>query len=125
MKIKEVAFVGYPMTDVEKSRAFYEGLLELKPEMDEHFLSPSGKEMWWIEYEIDGVALALSDAWPPDSKSGPTLALEVDDLDGWYGKLTSNGVPVVLETVESPVCRFFCVTDPDGNGLMFHQRKPE
>jgi hypothetical protein len=31
MKIVEVAFTGYPVTDMERARAFYEGILKLEP----------------------------------------------------------------------------------------------
>jgi predicted enzyme related to lactoylglutathione lyase len=120
MKINEVAFIGYPVTDVQRAREFYEGLLGLQASMAHQF-PETGK--WWIEYEIGGVALAISDYWPPTGQSGPTLAFEVDDLDAWKKKLTGEEVKLVFDTMDTPVCRFFCIKDPDGNDLMIHQRK--
>ena len=32
MKIKEIGFVGIPVTDMTKARAFYEDVLGLKPD---------------------------------------------------------------------------------------------
>lgn len=123
MNIKEIAFVGYPFTDVERARAFYEGVLKLKPEMVHEFDDAKAGKQWWIEYEIGGVALALSNAWPPGGEGGPTVALEVDDLDAWTEEMKAKNVPVVLDMVDTPVCRFIVIQDPDGNGLTLHQRK--
>ncbi len=119
MEIKEISFIGYPITDVEKSRSFYEGLLGLKPEMVHEFEN----SQWWIEYDINGTTLAISNTWPPSGQSGPTMALEVDDLDAWYELIKSKDIPMYLDTVDTPVCRFFGFPDPDGNPLMIHQRK--
>lgn len=117
--IKEVAFVGYPVTDVARARPFYENLLGLTPS-EEHMLD-GGKA--WIEYDIAGVSLAISDAWQPSGQSGPSVALEVDDIDKTLTRLTSGGAPVYLEKIESPVCWLAVVGDPDGNSLTIHQRK--
>jgi predicted enzyme related to lactoylglutathione lyase len=122
MKINAVAFVGYPVTDVTRARNFYEGVLGLKTEMAHQF-PDTGK--WWIEYDIGGVTLAISDYWPPTGQSGPTLALEVDDLDAWSQALTAKDVKLVFATMDTPVCRFFGIKDPDGNDLMIHQRKAD
>ncbi len=117
--IKEVAFVGYPVTDVARARAFYENLLELKPS-EENALE-SGKT--WIEYEIAGVSLAISDTWEPSGQSGPSVALEVDDIDQALARLVAGGAPLLLEKTESPVCWLAVIGDPDGNALIIHQRK--
>jgi catechol 2,3-dioxygenase-like lactoylglutathione lyase family enzyme len=34
IKVSEIAFVAYPVTDKQRARDFYEGLLGLKPTMD-------------------------------------------------------------------------------------------
>jgi predicted enzyme related to lactoylglutathione lyase len=117
--IKEVAFVGYPVTDVTRARAFYENLLELKP--SEENAMEGGKV--WIEYDIAGVSLAISDAWEPSGQSGPSVALEVDDIDQTLARLVAGGAPLLLEKTESPVCWLAVIGDPDGNALIIHQRK--
>ena len=52
------------------------------------------------------------------------LALEVDDFENAVAELKAAGVPVSFEPMESPVCHFAIVRDPDGNALMIHKRKP-
>lgn len=120
MKITAVAFIGYPVTDLARARAFYETLLGLKAgEVWEH----EGKA--WIEYDLGTATLAISnmsaDMWKP-SNDGPAVALEVDDLDAAIAELRAAGVKFYLEPVSSPVCRMAVVADPDGNSVVFHQK---
>lgn len=123
MVIKEFAFIGYPFTDVDRARGFYEGILGLKADMAEQFDGENGQKQWWIEYDINGVTLALSNTWPPSGEGGPSAALEVDDLDEWRKMLQEKNVPFVFDTMDTPVCRFICIQDPDKNCLVIHQRK--
>ena len=119
IKVNEIAFVGYPVTDQARARAFYEGVLGLKATMemdsDGHF---------WIEYEIGDSTLGLSNYWKPptEPKMGPISALEVGDYDRTLALLKEKGVPI-LETNESPVCFSTMFADPDGNSLFIHKRK--
>lgn len=123
MKILEIPFVGYPFTDVIRTRKFYEEVLGLEPsmvvEIDEE------KHQFWIEYNIGQSCLALSNAWSPvGSKDGPAAALEVDDIDKALAELKEAGVSVESAIMASPVCRFFLFSDPDGNPLCMHQMNP-
>jgi len=123
--ITEIAFVGYPVTDITRAKAFYQDLLGLEPTMDEPIgIGEGNTELRWIEYDIGAGTLALSNAWPPSGQSGPSAALEVEDLDAALDTLRENKVTFKTDTMESPVCRFAVVTDPDGNDLTIHQRKP-
>jgi len=117
MKINEIAFTGIPVTDVARARAFYEGALGLKPTME----SAGGK---WIEYDIGAATLGIGsygDTWQP-SPQGTCVALEVDDVDAAIAHLKSSGVTIVMEPMDSPVCRFGMVCDPDGNKIIIHKR---
>ncbi len=77
---------------------------------------------FWIEYDIGASCLAISNMWlPSGGQGGPTMALEVDDLDAAMKELKDQGVSVTSEVMHSPVCRFFLCDDPDGNPLMLHQ----
>ena len=79
MKVKEVAFVGYPVTDIKRARHFYENVLGLKVgEFDQELESMPGK--YWIEYDIGSTTLAISNAWEPAGQGGPSIALEVENL---------------------------------------------
>lgn len=120
MKVIEIAFSCYPVTDVAKSRAFYEGLLGLKPTMDH--ATDSGH---WIEYDIAGGTLAIGSApgWSP-SDQGCSVGLEVDDFDAAVAELRAANVPFKVGPLETPVCHMAFVSDPDGNSVGIHKRKP-
>lgn len=80
IKITEVAFVAYPVSDISRARNFYENVLGLSPgDMDDEIEGMPGKQ--WIEYELGNMTLAISNAWEPSGASEPTLAFEVPDLD--------------------------------------------
>jgi catechol 2,3-dioxygenase-like lactoylglutathione lyase family enzyme len=53
IKVNEIAFAAYPVTDKQRARDFYERLVGLKPTMDS--VSPEG---YWIEYDIGTGTLA-------------------------------------------------------------------
>jgi len=120
MKIVELAFTGYPVTDIKRAQAFYEGILKLEP--TRNIESPNGN---WIEYDLGSSTFAISnmskEEWKPSS-DGPAVAFEVDDFDSAVGELRASNVKFVIEPFESPVCRMTIVSDPDGNSLAIHQR---
>ncbi len=121
IRIKEVAFTGYPVTDVARARAFYQTLLGLQPSATfEH----DGKH--WIEYDIGAHTLAISnmsaEQWKP-SADGPAIALEVEDFDAAVSALREAGTRFVIEPMDSGFCRMAIVLDPDGNSLCIHHRK--
>lgn len=118
--IKEIAFTGYPVTDIARAQAFYEGVLRLKPATRfEH----EGKH--WIEYDLGNGTLAISnmsaDLWKA-SPDGPAIALEVDDFEAATAALTAAKVRIILGPMDSGVCKMVIVADPDGNSLVLHRR---
>jgi predicted enzyme related to lactoylglutathione lyase len=119
MKIKEIAFTGYPVTDLKRARHFYEGVLKLKPS---HVFGDETTA--WVEYDIGASTLAIGNgvpAWKPNAGGG-CVALEVDDFSAALKTLQENGV-AHQPPVETPVCRLIKLTDPDGNALILHQHK--
>jgi predicted enzyme related to lactoylglutathione lyase len=120
MKILELAFTGYPVTDMERARAFYEGVLKLEPTRT--FENPHGQ---WIEYDLGPSTFAISnmskEEWKP-STDGPAVAFEVDDFDSAVGDLRASNIKFVIEPFESPVCRMTIIADPDGNSVGIHKR---
>jgi catechol 2,3-dioxygenase-like lactoylglutathione lyase family enzyme len=87
--ISEIAFTVTPVTDLKRSRAFYEGVLGLKP-------TTNFEEGGWIEYEIGSGAFAIAQAderWKP-SAFGSSVAFEVDDLDRTVARLEDSGADV-------------------------------
>lgn len=122
MKVIEAAFVGYPVSDIRRAREFYEKVLGLKAGEHDHELTEMpGK--YWVEYDLGNVTLAISNAWEPSGQSGPSIALEVENLAEAVAELKAAGAAFVADFIESPVCSFALITDPDGNGITIHQRK--
>ncbi len=119
---KELAFVGYPVTDFTQARKFYGEILGLPEAASfEH-----EGELGWLEYDLAGQTLALAKAspeWQPSAHGGGAC-LEVEDLDAAVAYLESQGVRIVLGVQDYPVCRIALIGDPDGNTLALHQRKP-
>lgn len=121
MKFKEFSFVSYPVTDVKKSRDFYEGVLGLKASS-----VFEGDGYAFIEYEIGSDTLAIgkgAEHFKP-GKTGGTVALELDsDFDAAIKDLQKKKVKFLMEKYDGPVCTMILIEDPDGNQLMIHKRK--
>jgi predicted enzyme related to lactoylglutathione lyase len=121
IKVNEIAFTGYPVTDKKRARDFYEGVLGFKTSMDMDM-----GENYWIEYDLGAGTFAISNYWKParEPKMGPTAALEVENFDETIALLKSKNVPIVDGPFESSVCFMAMATDPDGNSIWTHKRKP-
>jgi predicted enzyme related to lactoylglutathione lyase len=121
LKITEIAFCCYAVTDMPRARAFYEGVLGLKPTTVSD--TPNGK---WAEYEFGPYALAIgsSPGWNP-SPDGCSAALEVADFDAAIAHLRANNVKFRMEPFPTPVCRMAMIFDPDGNTICIHKRNAE
>lgn len=122
IKITEIAFTANPVTDVDRARHFYEQILGLSAgEFNHEIQGMPGK--YWIEYEVGNGTLAISNAWEPSGASGPSVALEVEDLEAAVAHLKQAGVTILADHIETPVCDFALIADPDGNGITVHKRK--
>ena len=120
MKINDIAFVGIPVTEMKRARAFYEGVLGLQPD-------PEMTGEHWTEYSIGEGTLALAcvgEQWRP-SNQGTSAALEVENFEEAIKRLKDQHVPFDAEPFESPCCRMAVVQDPDGNKIIIHKLKPE
>jgi len=120
MKIKGIGFIGIPVTDLKRARAFYEDVLGLK--ISDEMMG--GK---WIEYAVGEETLAIanvSDNWRP-SDQGAGAAFEVENFDDAIKRLKDRHVRFAAEPFETPCCHMAVIQDPDGNKLMIHKLKPE
>jgi len=121
MKFLEIAFTCYSVTDLARSRDFYEKILGLKPALN---FEKDGKG--WFEYEIGSGTLAITnmdpEGWPP-AEFGAAVALEVVDFDAAIAELKAAKVKFSTEPVDYPSCRMAMICDPDGSKLCIHQRK--
>jgi predicted enzyme related to lactoylglutathione lyase len=120
MKVTEIAFTGYPVTNLKRARQFYEGALGLT--VTKLF---GDDNTAWVEYDIGPSTLAIGNMapeWKP-SPGGGSVGLEVDDFDDAVRRLKQQGVAFAVEPMASPVCRMAVVADPDGNLVTIHKRK--
>ena len=115
------AFIGYPVTDLKRARSFYEGVLGFKPAA-----TWGNEETGWIEYELNGVALAITneapEKWKP-CRDGPAVAIEVVDFEEALAHLKAAGVPLILGPGDSESCKIGVIADPDGNSIAIHYKK--
>lgn len=118
MKVKKIGFVGIPVTDMKRARAFYEGVLDLK-------VSGEYVDGNWIEYALGDDTLAIAsvgEQWRP-SDQGTSVALEVENFEEAINKLKVAVIRFAAEPFESPVCHMAVVQDPDGNKVTIHKLK--
>jgi predicted enzyme related to lactoylglutathione lyase len=120
MKVIELAYSVYPVTDLKRARAFYEGTLGLKAAT-----AYEGDGMGWVEYEVGPGVLAIgsgSEQFKP-SANGGAVALEMEDFETAIQELKESGSKFVIEPTEFSTCRMASVFDPDGNTVIIHKRK--
>lgn len=121
--IKELAFVGYAVNDLPASRRFYGDILGLS----EGTVFEHEGEVGWVEYDIPGGGtLAITKAspeWQP-SPHGGGVCFEVENLDTAISQLEQAGVTIAMPIQDFPVCRIALISDPSGNTVAIHQKKP-
>ena len=120
LKVTEIAFTCYPVTDMAVGRRFYEEILKLKPTMS---VGEVGG-MQWTEYDIGPGTLALGAGapnWHPRS-DGCSVGLEMENFESAIAELRAKGVKFKMEPFPTPVCKMAFITDPDGNSICIHKR---
>jgi catechol 2,3-dioxygenase-like lactoylglutathione lyase family enzyme len=115
--VERTDFVSVPVTNLERSTAWYRDTLGL-----EH----TG-EGAWPEFRLgENAFLYLLDPTNIGQEfKGPhtsPIALRVPDVEEARTELASRGVEFRGETFDSGVCHMAFFTDPDGNELMLHRR---
>jgi predicted enzyme related to lactoylglutathione lyase len=120
LKVTEIAFTCYPVTDMARARKCYEEVLGLQPTM---IVGEAGG-MQWTEYDIANGTLSLGAGapdWQPRS-DGCSVGLEMEDFDSAIAELRAQGVKFKMEPFPTPVCRMAFISDPDGNTICIHKR---
>jgi catechol 2,3-dioxygenase-like lactoylglutathione lyase family enzyme len=116
--VERTDFVSVPVTDLERSIAFYGETLGL----------PRASETdGWPEFQLgENVSLYLIDPTNIGREfTGPhsaSIALRVTDVGAARQALEAKGVEFVGETFDTGVCHMALFHDPDGNALMLHRR---
>ena len=111
--IERVDFVTIPTRDVQRAKAFYNGVLALPSRPG----SPN-------EFETANVTLGL---WCPEAEGLPFepstagIALRVGDVAAARRRLEAAGVEF-LGVEDTGVCHMGFFRDPDGNLLILHHR---
>ena len=117
MIVERTDFVSVPVTDMQRSTAFYRDTLGL-PQIGDH---------GFPEFQLGAnVSLYLIDPTSIGGEfTGPhtaTIALRVPDVEETRAELEQKGVRFDGDTRLTPVCRMAFFRDPDGNVLMLHRR---
>ena len=115
--VERVDFVSVPVTDLERSTAFYRDTLGLEQ---------IGDGMW-PEFQLgENVSLYLLDPTNiGQSFTGPhtsPIALRVADVEQARSELEAKGIAFAGDTFDSGVCHMAHFSDPDGNVFMLHRR---
>ena len=121
MGIRGTDFVYYQTSDIEKAIEFYRDILGL--ELYGYF-----EEVKWAEFNAGNATFAINDpsGFDPNAKAqtgGAAVAFSVEGLEAFVEQLQAKGVTVTVPPNETPVCRFACISDPDGNSVWLHNRK--
>lgn len=119
-RVKGLAYVSHQVSDLDRAREFYQGVLGLK--------STGSYAGTWEEYALNGVAFAVwkaSDMTPEyfrKLKVTGALAFEVEDIETLYETLKAKGVQFLQAPVTNDNhCKTAYLTDPDGNIITLHE----
>lgn len=124
MKVTEFAFVGHPVSSLQRARKFYEEVLRLTSPNAVDGALDSDRGM--IEYEIGPHTLAITTAWTdgnPPEQPATGLVLEVEDFQKAVEHIQSHGIKFSLGPFDGPKCSIAIITDPDGNEIGIHKRR--
>jgi len=115
--VERTDFISVPVTDIERSAAWYRDTLGLAQVGDGGF----------PEFQVgENVSVYLIDMESIGSRfSAPHsahIAMRVPDVAEARRELEAKGVGFHGETLDSGVCHMAFFSDPDGNALMLHRR---
>ena len=116
--ITSIAYTVYPVSNMERARAFYEHVLGLH-------VSHNDRDVW-LEYSLvdSTFAITTADMGHSPGAKGAVVAFEVSDLDAFIHKMKERAVSFVTEVFDTPVCRMAIIEDQDGNHITIHKRRP-
>src|ERR1041384_4381418 len=101
MKVIEIAFTAYPVTDMKRACKFYTETLGLK---ESRRWGDENKA--WVEHDTGPGRLAVTNfsaAWNP-SPIGGGAGWEMSNFDAAIARLKKGGVKLVWEPQDTPVC---------------------
>jgi catechol 2,3-dioxygenase-like lactoylglutathione lyase family enzyme len=115
--VERTDFISVPVTDLERSTAWYRDTLGLE----------QIGEGSWPEFQLgENVSLYLIDPTNIGREfQGPntgSFALRVADVEAAKKELEGRGVVFGGEVFDTGVCHMAFFADPDGNAIMLHRR---
>jgi catechol 2,3-dioxygenase-like lactoylglutathione lyase family enzyme len=115
--VERTDFISVPVTDIERSVAWYRDTLGLEQ---------VGKAAF-PEFQLgENVSMYLLDMESIGQKfTGPHsahVALRVRDVEDARRELEEKGIQFYGEVLDTGVCHMAFFADPDGNALMLHRR---
>jgi catechol 2,3-dioxygenase-like lactoylglutathione lyase family enzyme len=118
--VKELAFLAYSVSDVQRSLRFYRDVIGLRPEPG-MFEQTGGH---WVEFDLGNATFGIGNGTGLGIEPGSSFSatFEVDDVAAMRERLLAQSVPVT-EIHDGPKCTSAFVTDPDGNRFGLHERK--
>ena len=120
MTIKKIQVVSVPVSDQDRAKEFYAGVLGMEVLQDMRMDENSR----WIQLQPRGGEASLTlVTWFPSMPAGSLngLVLETDDLEGTIAEMASKGFTIDAEIDAQPWGRFVSFDDPDGNGIVLRQ----
>ena len=119
MSIDSFEIISVPVSDQQRSKAFYRDVLGFELIRE----SPMGPGMSWIQLAPRGqsVTIALV-TWFEQMKPGGLqgVMINTSDIDAEHAALRSRGLELT-EVKEEPWGRYAMFSDPDGNGWILRQ----
>ncbi|HET8751501.1 MAG TPA: VOC family protein [Gaiellaceae bacterium] len=118
MEVEHVDFISVPVSDMERSTAWYRDTLGL-PQTSEGGGFPEfklGNNVFL--YLVDPKQIGGEYRHP---HSAP-IALRVADVAETRKELEGRGIEFIDETFDTGVCHMAPFADPDGNRFMLHRR---
>ena len=118
MNVTGVDFIILPVQDIDRAIDFYGTVLGLK----------RGKQWGQMpahEFETGSLTIAIVDPTcigQQFARHPFPVALHVPDVAAARAELEGKGVAFHGDVIDSGVCHMAMFSDPDGNGLMLHNR---
>ena len=115
-----MATVRYLVGDVDRSVAFYTGVLgfDLEQQMGGAFARVSRGDMTvWLSGPASSAARPMPDGRQPAPGGWNRFVVEVDDIDASVASLRAAGATFRNDVVTGPGGRQIVVDDPDGNPI--------
>jgi catechol 2,3-dioxygenase-like lactoylglutathione lyase family enzyme len=120
MPINKVQVVSVPVSDPDRSKAFYVNVLGMDLLQD----MPMDSDMRWVQVSPPGSDASLTlVTWFPSMPAGSLkgLVLDVEDLEGTIADIAAKGFVIEGTIDEQPWGRFVSFDDPDGNGIVLRE----